>query len=76
MTLLILYFYTISPQSFFASRFFEILDQDKEGSIDLEEFLQGMQMLMTGSPERKLRFLFDVYDMDGEFDSVSKWKLY
>ncbi|KAL3884555.1 hypothetical protein ACJMK2_024688 [Sinanodonta woodiana] len=52
-------------QSFFAERCFKLFDQDGSGSIDLKELMEGLHTLTKGSPEMKLRFLFNVYDADG-----------
>ena len=53
-------------QSFFAERFFALFDQDKSGTIDPSELMDGLHMLTKGSPVQKLKFLFDVYDSDGK----------
>ena len=55
-----------SLQSFFAERFFCLFDSDKSGSIEMEELMNGLQMLTNGTPKQKLKFLFDVYDVDGK----------
>ncbi|XP_060064891.1 NADPH oxidase 5-like [Ylistrum balloti] len=52
-------------KSFFAERFFALFDQDRSGSIELHELMDGLRMLTKGTPAQKLRFLFDVYDVDG-----------
>ena len=55
-------------QSFFAERFFNLFDTDKSGSIECGELMDGLRMLTKGTPAQKLKFLFDVYDVDGEHD--------
>ncbi|XP_070546727.1 NADPH oxidase 5-like isoform X2 [Ptychodera flava] len=52
-------------KSFFAERFFALFDADGSGSITLEELMDGLRLLLKGSPSDKLKFLFDVYDVDG-----------
>ncbi|XP_033725536.1 NADPH oxidase 5-like isoform X2 [Pecten maximus] len=52
-------------RSFFAERFFALFDQDNSGSIELHELLDGLRTLTKGTPAEKLKFLFDVYDVDG-----------
>lgn len=52
-------------QSFFAERFFRLFDADNSGSISLHELMDGLTLLNSGSEVDKLRFLFQVYDMDG-----------
>ncbi|KAK3594669.1 hypothetical protein CHS0354_016334 [Potamilus streckersoni] len=52
-------------KSFFAGRCFKLFDRDGSGSIELKELMDGLHTLTKGSPEMKLRFLFNVYDVDG-----------
>ena len=59
---------TFTFQSFFAERFFNLFDTDKSGSIECGELMDGLRMLTKGTPAQKLKFLFDVYDVDGEHD--------
>ena len=53
-------------QSFFAERFFTLFDSDQSGSIECEELMVGLRKLTKGTPTEKLKFLFDVYDVDGK----------
>lgn len=55
-----------SPQSFFAERFFALFDSDGSGTISLEELLKALSLLVHGNETEKLRFLFQVYDVDGK----------
>lgn len=52
-------------QSFFAERFFALFDSDGSGSISLDELLKALNLLIHGDETDKLRFLFQVYDVDG-----------
>ena len=54
-------------QSFFAERFFHIFDKEKTEYISLRELKEGLSLLICGSKTDKLRFLFQVYDIDGEY---------
>lgn len=54
-----------SLQSFFAERFFALFDSDGSSSISLDELLRALDLLIHGSQTDKLRFLFQVYDVDG-----------
>lgn len=56
----------LSPQSFFAERFFALFDSDGSGTISLEELLNALSLLVHGNETDKLRFLFQVYDVDGK----------
>ncbi|NWZ55669.1 NOX5 oxidase, partial [Haliaeetus albicilla] len=53
-------------ESFFAERFFTLFDADGSGTISLEELLKALSMLIHGNEMDKLRFLFQVYDVDGK----------
>nr|XP_011758699.1 NADPH oxidase 5 [Macaca nemestrina] len=52
-------------ESFFAERFFAIFDSDRSGTITLQELQEALALLIHGSPMDKLKFLFQVYDIDG-----------
>jgi Ca2+-binding EF-hand superfamily protein len=54
-------------QSFFAERFFAIFDTNGRGDIECGELMDGLRMLKFGTPTQKLKFLFDVFDVDGKF---------
>uniref|UniRef100_A0A8C9L6I8 NADPH oxidase 5 n=1 Tax=Pavo cristatus TaxID=9049 RepID=A0A8C9L6I8_PAVCR len=53
-------------ESFFAERFFALFDVDGSGTISLGELHGALRLLLHGSAADKLRFLFQVYDVDGE----------
>ncbi|NWV66226.1 NOX5 oxidase, partial [Malurus elegans] len=53
-------------ESFFAERFFTLLDPAGSGSVGREELLRSLCRLLRGNAMEKLRFLFQVYDLDGE----------
>lgn len=52
-------------QSFFAERFFAIFDTNGRSDIECGELIDGLRMLKFGTPTQKLKFLFDVFDVDG-----------
>uniref|UniRef100_A0A7M4FQR9 NADPH oxidase 5 n=1 Tax=Crocodylus porosus TaxID=8502 RepID=A0A7M4FQR9_CROPO len=51
-------------ESFFAERFFALFDSDESGTISLDELLKALNLLIHGNETDKLRFLFQVYDVD------------
>ncbi len=59
-------------QSFFAERFFELIDTDSSGNIGLSELMEALRVLVHGSAADKLHFLFRVYDEDGKYKSYSE----
>ena len=44
-----------------------MFDTDGDGSIDMKELVNGLQILTKGTESEKLKFLFNVYDIDGRF---------
>ncbi|KAL6262435.1 hypothetical protein P5V15_007520 [Pogonomyrmex californicus] len=56
----------ISKNPFFTERVFQIFDKDNSGTISLQEFLDAMHQFAGKSPNDKIRFLFKVYDIDGD----------
>ncbi|NXJ09408.1 NOX5 oxidase, partial [Odontophorus gujanensis] len=56
-------------ESFFAERFFALFDADGSGTISLGELHSALLLLLHGTAADKLRFLFQVYDVD-EFSPI------
>ncbi|XP_071810360.1 uncharacterized protein [Asterias amurensis] len=46
-------------------RIFKFYDANGDGYIDFEEFVCGLSILIKGSPEEKVRYAFEGYDLDG-----------
>ncbi|KAG7209856.1 hypothetical protein KM043_011459 [Ampulex compressa] len=55
-----------SKNPFFTERVFQIFDKDNSGAISLQEFLDAMHQFAGKSPDDKIKFLFKVYDIDGD----------
>ncbi|XP_037046426.1 NADPH oxidase 5 isoform X2 [Bradysia coprophila] len=55
-----------SKNPFFTDRVFQIFDKDNSGSISLQEFIDAIHQFAGQSPEDKIKFLFKVYDIDGD----------
>lgn len=47
-----------------AEHMFSLFDTDGNGKVSMPEFLTHMALLINGSPESKLSFLFRAYDLD------------
>ena len=46
-------------------RVIELFDRDGNGEVDFQEFIQGIsQFSMLGDSDSKLRFAFNIYDID------------
>jgi len=49
----------------FVERLFSLLDTNRDGTVDLQEFVTGLSMLCKGTVEEKLELSFKAYDIDG-----------
>ena len=47
-------------------RLFNVLDTNLSGSIELNEFIEGMQTLFYEDYEKNTKFIFDFYDFDND----------
>ncbi|XP_012271496.1 NADPH oxidase 5 [Orussus abietinus] len=56
----------MSKNPFFTDRVFQIFDKDNSGTISLQEFLDSMHQFAGKTPDDKIKFLFKVYDIDGD----------
>lgn len=48
----------------YAKRIFVTFDKDNSGKIDFNEFLLAMDLMEKGDLDEKLRYAFELYDMD------------
>lgn len=55
-----------SKDAFFAERVFHILDKDCSNGISTSELRLGLEQLCSQSAEDRVRFLFQIYDRDGD----------
>eukprot|EP00736_Rhodelphis_marinus_P004342 Rmarinus@m.26839 len=60
-------------ESLLTKRMFQFLDTDKDGYLDFGEFANGLSTFKSdGLEDDKLRFIFKLYDLDGDgFVSVT-----
>ncbi|EAL70283.1 hypothetical protein ACTFIW_003916 [Dictyostelium discoideum] len=49
----------------FGDRLFDLLDTNKDNTVDLQEFISGLSILCKGTAEEKLELSFKAYDIDG-----------
>ncbi|CAG4972387.1 unnamed protein product [Colias eurytheme] len=56
----------VSKNPFFTERVFQIFDEDNSGTISQHEFIAAVHRFGRQAPEEKIRFLFKVYDLDGD----------
>ncbi len=49
----------------FVERLFSMFDSDRTGLIDLKEFVVGLSNVGTEARENKVKFAFQVFDLDG-----------
>jgi Ca2+-binding EF-hand superfamily protein len=47
-----------------SNRLFNIFDKDKSGSIDITEFMETIEDIISGSDKDKIKFAFNLHDLD------------
>jgi len=51
--------------AFLQELIFNVFDDNKDGSINFQEFVCALSVMTRGSPDEKLEFAFSMYDLDG-----------
>jgi len=55
---------SLKADSMFVDHMFQLIDQDGNGFVSFREFLDVIAIFSRGSPEDKLKLMFDMYDVD------------
>ena len=50
----------------YARRIFNLVDRDDSGDVTVWEFIEFAKVLVEGTPEEKLRIVFDLHDINGD----------
>uniref|UniRef100_A0A0N5A3E4 EF-hand domain-containing protein n=1 Tax=Parastrongyloides trichosuri TaxID=131310 RepID=A0A0N5A3E4_PARTI len=58
-------FFPHSNSQKYAEFVFRTFDKDKDECLSFEDFVKGLSMISRGSPEEKLSWIFDLYDIQG-----------
>ena len=49
----------------YAGYIFSTFDQDEDGHVTFDQFITGMSVLSRGTMPQKLRWVFNLYDLNG-----------
>ncbi|XP_043487025.1 dual oxidase-like [Polistes fuscatus] len=56
---------SMRPDAEFIKKIFNLVDKDKNGFISFREFVDMLVIFLKGSAEEKMKFMFDMYDING-----------
>ncbi|KAK3096173.1 hypothetical protein FSP39_024015 [Pinctada imbricata] len=59
-------FFPLGDSGSYAHYVFNTFDQDKNGSLSFEEFVNGLSVLIRGSLHERLKWTFNLYDINGD----------
>ena len=59
--------------SAFAEHTFRIFDQNGDGVLDFHELIVSIAILKKGNVEERLRWAFNIYDIDGD-GYITRWE--
>ena len=56
----------IESLSFLCDRMFSVMDRDKDGAVNLQEYLDYFDVMLHGSEDEKMKQSFDLLDTKKE----------
>jgi Ca2+-binding EF-hand superfamily protein len=56
----------VSDARTYSGHVFDTLDKNEDGNVTFEQFLVAMSVISRGSLEEKLRWVFNLYDINGD----------
>lgn len=59
-------FFPYGDSSLYANHVFNVFDHDRDGKVSFEDFVTGLSLSLYGSREEKMRWAFQLYDLDGD----------
>src|SRR4028119_1097210 len=51
---------------YFAERMFSMFDNDKNGFIEIDEFLKTVEEIVLATAEKKMKFAYQLHDINGD----------
>lgn len=59
-------FFPYGDSSLYANHVFNVFDQDRDGKVSFEDFVTGLSVSLYGNREEKVKWAFQLYDLDGD----------
>ncbi|XP_064484942.1 Kv channel-interacting protein 4-like isoform X2 [Ornithodoros turicata] len=68
-------FFPLADTAQYAHYVFRALDTDRSGTINFKDFVMGLSVLSRGSPQEKLQWAFNLYDINKD-GAVTKEEMF
>ncbi|XP_027040279.1 Kv channel-interacting protein 1-like isoform X2 [Pocillopora damicornis] len=59
-------FFPYGDSSLYANHVFNVFDHDRDGKVSFEDFVTGLSLSLYGNREEKMRWAFQLYDLDSD----------